>query len=59
MSPARFPSTRRTTSSGPTSEPSPEWQVLAQKIVAYPQDFGMSRRDVEPLAKKLAQTRER
>ncbi len=58
MSPATLPLSRRMASSS-SANPTGEWQVLARKIVAYPQDFGMNRRDVEPLMKKLAQARER
>ena len=32
-----------------------EWREQAQKVVAYPEDFGMSRRQVRSLARRLAQ----
>lgn len=34
-----------------------EWGVQAQRIVAYPEDFGMTREQVGSLARALAQRR--
>ena len=39
------------------ASPTTEWRFLAQKIVAYPQDFGMTRRDVDGLGRILAARR--
>jgi len=54
-----LPLSDRGSTSASSSEWPGEWRGLAQKMVAYPRDFGMRRRDVEPLVKKLAQQRER
>jgi hypothetical protein len=34
------------------------WVISAQRIVDYPEDFGMSRAAVRPLARQLAERRE-
>jgi hypothetical protein len=39
------------------ASPTTEWRFLAEKIVAYPQDFGMTRRDVIGLGRILAARR--
>jgi len=40
------------------NEATREWCELAEKIVAYPEDFGLNRIKVAALARKLAEERE-
>jgi hypothetical protein len=46
------------TNQGAPSGASPDWLFQAQKIVAYPEDFGMTRIEVTRLSHMLAERRQ-
>jgi hypothetical protein len=51
---SRQPSPSSLKESASIASPATEWRFLAEKIVAYPQDFGMTRWEVDGLGRILA-----